>query len=479
MGINQIISTKIKPSDATSWVYCVKRVCLDNDPAINVEGINDEFDDLIIRMGIEHEEAILKKLQSEFETQIANSAEHTLQLMDQGVPVIYQGELVDENESFVGKPDFLIRHSSGEYQVADAKLSMSAEKKVIQIQLGLYRRMLNNNLPAKVYLGNGDVTEIGSEVDPLVDRFVTEMRELLEAEELPIVKYSHSKCRACPYYSLCGPEFRKLDDMSLLYGVDGRAAINLEKEGILTISQLSISDPDAIPDVPFMKGFDKKKRSVLQAKSYQNGEIYTINDIQLPEGRWVHFDIEDNPLTGTGSKHVYLWGFLVPEYQDSDFEYVWTDGAEQDYEGWIEFLHKIKEYRERYDQLVLAHYSSHEISTIKGYSRRYSMEDDETVQYLLGKDSPLFDMQKPILQSLILPLQGYGLKDICKHEKLVNFQWAKEESGSQWSVVQFHNFLNEQSEGVRSKLKQDILGYNRDDVLATRKLEEWLRSMMN
>ncbi|MDG1858332.1 MAG: ribonuclease H-like domain-containing protein, partial [Emcibacteraceae bacterium] len=136
-------------------------------------------------------------------------------------------------------------------------------------------------------------------------------------------------------------------------------------------------------------------------------------------------------------------------------------------------------YRERYDQLILAHYSNHEVSTIKIYAKRYSMESDEIVQYLLDDNGPLFDMQKPILQSLVLPLQGYGLKDICKHKELVNFQWADEESGSQWSIVQFHNFLNEQSEDIRSNLKRDILGYNRDDVLATRHLEEWLRTMID
>ena len=103
------------------------------------------------------------------------------------------------------------------------------------------------------------------------------------------------------------------------------------------------------------------------------------------------------------------------------------------------------------------------------------MEDNATVTYLLGKDSPLFDIQKPVLDSLVLPLQGYGLKDICKHKDLVNFQWQDDDSGSQWSVVQFNRFLEETDPPVKVKLKTDILGYNRDDVIATRRLEEWLR----
>ena len=85
-------------------------------------------------------------------------------------------------------------------------------------------------------------------------------------------------------------------------------------------------------------------------------------------------------------------------------------------------------------------------------------------------------MQKPVLNNFVLPLQAYGLKDICKHKDLVNFQWEDNESGSQWSIVQFHRFLAETDLVTKDGLKSEILGYNRDDVIATRKLEEWLRS---
>ena len=88
-------------------------------------------------------------------------------------------------------------------------------------------------------------------------------------------------------------------------------------------------------------------------------------------------------------------------------------------------------------------------------------------------------MQKPVLESLVLPLQGYGLKDICKHPKLVNFQWEDYSSGAQLSIVQFNRFLQETDESSKQQLKQEILGYNRDDVIATRRLEEWLKIGLN
>jgi len=463
----------IKPSDAKSWSLCARRVWLDNKGDFEEALMEDEFEQLIIQLGLEHEEAVLQRLLQNLEVHTATSAEHTKRLMDDGVQVIYQAQLLDQENGLTGYPDFLIRHENGEYQPADAKLSLNEEKKEIQVQLGFYRRMLNNDLPAIVFLGDGGESLIGDEANAITNQFVTEMRELLASDEEPKVRYSHSKCRACPYYTHCKPAFEAKDELSLLYGIQGRAASGLEAEGIKTITQLASTDPSTIPDIPYLK---KNQRAVLQAKSYLTGEVFQLSPVSMPDGQWVHFDIEDNPLTGSGEKHVYLWGFLVPNYSNENFEYVWTDNESEDQEGWLLFLAKIEEYRQQYPDLILAHYSSHEYTTIRSYANRYGMEDNTTVTYLLGEESPLFDMRMPVLDSLVLPLQGYGLKDICKHKDLVNFQWEDDDSGSQWSVVQFNRFLAETDPHIRSKLKTEILGYNRDDVIATRRLEEWLRA---
>ena len=149
---------------------------------------------------------------------------------------------------------------------------------------------------------------------------------------------------------------------------------------------------------------------------------------------------------------------------------------EEDKQGWDDFLSLVEKYKTEHNDLIIAHYSQHEVTTIKQYAERYDMFEHPTVAWLLGENSPLYDLQKPVLDNLVLPLQGYGLKDICKHKDLVNFQWEDEESGSQWSIVQFYYFQQEQDEGKRSLMKRAILSYNRDDVMATKHLEDWLRS---
>ena len=104
------------------------------------------------------------------------------------------------------------------------------------------------------------------------------------------------------------------------------------------------------------------------------------------------------------------------------------------------------------------------------------MQEHPTVAWLLGEQTPLFDMLVPIKECLVLPLASYGLKYICKHPKLVNYQWKDSDSGSQWSVVQFAHYLQTADSSGRAELKKNILTYNFDDVMATRMLELWLRS---
>ncbi|MBV1905627.1 MAG: TM0106 family RecB-like putative nuclease [Pseudomonadales bacterium] len=469
----------IKPSDAKSWSSCIRRAWLDNKADFKPQPIEDAFQELLVTLGNKHEQDVLDNLARKLEVHTASSPEHTQNLIAKRVPLIYQAQLKDESKGFIGFPDFLILHESGEYQAADAKLSMRVKKKEIQIQLGFYRLLLDNPLPAIVFLGDGQPSLIGNEADAVTQRFIAGMRDLLGRDDEPQVHYSHSKCRACPYYNYCKPQFETKRALSLLYGVPSQAAQGLENSNIHTIEQLAATDPVNIPDLPHLKKLDKKKRAVLQAKAYLSGKVIQLSPVTLPQGHWVHFDIEDNPLADNGERHVYLWGFLNPgdssDNAPDHFEFIWSDHESEDEQSWRLFLAKVADYHIRYPDLILAHYSNHERATIRSYATKYKMENDITVLYLLGEDSPLFDIQKPVLDNLILPLQGYGLKDICKHKDLVNFQWSDDDSGSQWSIVQFKRFLEETDAETKAQLKTDILGYNRDDVMATRALEIWLR----
>ena len=60
-------------------------------------------------------------------------------------------------------------------------------------------------------------------------------------------------------------------------------------------------------------------------------------------------------------------------------------------------------------------------------------------------------------------------------ESYGGYPWKLPESGSQWSVVRYIDYLRAREPAGRADIRREIETYNRDDVLATRALEVWLR----
>jgi uncharacterized protein len=154
------VQSLIKASDAASWVSCKRRAWLDKQPG--TPAAIDPFIQLLSQAGLQHEVAVLSKLENQCPAHRATSIEHTSLLMQQKIPLIYQAQLFDEQNGLIGYPDFLILHPNGQYQPADAKLATSENKKAIQIQLGVYRRLLATSLPPLVFLGDGRAVELFS-----------------------------------------------------------------------------------------------------------------------------------------------------------------------------------------------------------------------------------------------------------------------------------------------------------------------------
>lgn len=468
----------ISAGDAKSWKHCQRRVWFDHNPPADFRAEEDAFELLVQQAGDEHEQRIKTALEAYGDVVEAHSVEHTKALMAAKTAVIFQPVAIDVSGTVIGKPDFLVLTETGDYQVADAKLALSMKgRSDLEIQLGLYRQLFDSKLPALVYLGSGEIAEVDESSDSKVETFLDSMRALLAQPSPPLAHYGFSKCGVCPYHDICLPAFEAQGDLPLLYGVDPRAVPGLQKQGISTIAKLAEADPLALQDVPYFKGAPKKERLVKQAQSYLSGEMHVVAPIELPSGTWVHFDVEANPLPVAGNE-VYLWGLLEPDYETANFQYTWSDGDQAgDYRAWCEFLDKVEDYRQQYPDLVLAHFANYEVTQIKTYAMRYDMLEDARVEWLLGDDSPLFDMRDVLTQSLVLPLKSYGLKAVCKAKNLVNFQWELSESGSQWSVVRYVDYLKCADSAEREAIKQEILTYNRDDVKATRALELWLRSL--
>ena len=429
----------------------------------------DPFEQLIMQSGIEHERAVLSTM-GDFQT--ATDETHTAELIAAHVPLIYQPKFKDDILGVVAQPDFLILEDDG-YRAVDAKLARSIKDKPdVRIQLAVYQRVLKSKLHTKALLGAGESDLISEKDLARASEFLADMRYLATSER-PVAHYGATRCKACPYRGVCIPEFQAAEDLGQNYFVDVRAIPRLYDAGVSTLSTLQASDADALPDVPYFKG-EKKHKAVLHADALLNQKVIVLSKPAAIRGTPIHFDIETNPLAADALEEVYLWGFLPPPYGNDDFEYVWHDGgADNDRQAWRSFLAIVESYRDRYSDAVFVHYARFERDVISRYASDFDDMEHPIVHWLLSEGG-LFDLRETVVNSLILPTNGYGLKEICKHKDLVNFQWELEESGSQWSVVRYHDFLHLSDGLERKAIQKEILSYNRDDVRATRALEVWI-----
>jgi len=462
----------IRVRDAVAWEHCPRHAWFVLHPPPGEEIESDRFDELLKTLGDAHEADVLAGFEA-YAT--AKSVEHTRELINARVPVIYQPQFFDLDLNLIGVPDFLILEGD-EYRIADAKLALSIEnKKAIKAQLGTYRRLAKSALPARVFLGDGEVVDIDPIEDALAEAFVTEMQALRLVDRQPTTHYSYTKCSPCPFNHLCVPGFKQADELTLNPAVQARAADGLRHLGITNLAKLAAGDANEMPDVPYLKGRAKKERAILQARSLQSGKVFRVHDIGLPDGDYIHFDVESDPMARGGAGEVYLWGFLTPPDRQAVFEYVWKESTDEN--AWRAFLDLIASFRERFDNPYLVHYSNYERTQIRRYADRYGDQADAIVQWLLADDGPLLDLQKIVKGAFVLPVLSYGLKSICRDPRLVNFQWRLEESGSQWSVVRYYDYLGAESDAVAEEIKSEILTYNEDDVRATEALVRWLRTM--
>lgn len=463
--------TFFNASDALSWHACRRRAWYDVQPGTEPLA-PDPFERLTMEQGMAHEAAVLESLGEHVR---ARDAAHTAELMAAGAPVIYQPAIVREDLGLIAQPDFLLLEDGG-YRIGDAK-SSSRLKPEQAIQLAAYQIAFDSDRPARAYLSGDAQDEVPARALPKARQFIADMQANVAGAPRPEAHFGASRCESCPHRGVCVPEFEAAGDLGLNPCVDGRSIPGLNAQGIATLAQLAASDPDAIDDVPYLKGA-AKAAAVAQARSLVQGIPLARAPYRPPPQPVVHFDVESYPMAREDTEgEVYLWGFLPPPFGRDDFEFVFSDGGpDNDREAWHRFVDKVSDYRDELGPSVrFVHYHHFEIQQVRRYAARYDMGDDPRVRWLL--EDGLLDLQARVKEAFYLPVTGYGLKKICKHRDLVDFQWELRESGSQWSVVRYVEYLRSADPVERDAIRAEILSYNRDDVRATRALELWLATL--
>ena len=485
--------------------------------------------DVIRRRGFQHEARYLADLEADGRTtvrieldgsiedrgdQLRAAAAATIEAMAAGADVVYQGTFFDG--TWRGHADFLLRvddqlrpsvWGAWHYEVADTKLARHVKASAV-LQICSYIDQLERIQGVRpewmsVALGGSARTVERLRVDDYMayyrsarDRFLATMRDETPAVFPPADTYPEpvDHCDVCRWAAECVQRRREDDHLSFVAGISARQRQALATRGVRTLEALGELH---LPMVPRLDGAGEgaiarvREQARIQLEGRRAGdhryELFLPADGEaidperglatLPEPSHgdLFLDLEGDPYALDDGLD-YLFGILEVDQtfhafwsRDDDGEFT-AAGEQRAFERTIDFITE----RLRADpDLHVYHYAAYEPTALKRLMGRYATREDE-VDNLLRR-GVLVDLLRAVRQSMRASVESYSIK---KMEPFYDFRREVDLRDAGSSIVAFEEWL-ELGEGERPAADHlvQIERYNRDDVVSTLRLRDWLESL--
>jgi predicted RecB family nuclease len=477
-------------------------------------------DNLAIRYGMRFEEALEQELIESLGDQVQQpkeqTTEATIELMSEGVPVIYQGVLRGGSGAmgFSGRPDFLVRSDfrlefvsglltarqvdgwSGGYTAWDAKLS-STPKPEYQVQVGLYADVLRElGLMAPSHhgliLGSRELVDFSGEV--LIAQMIEERNAYLKQvyafiDEDPqrvediggLICDASSYCDICEYPDLCQHMRVETNHLQLVAGITRAQIESLNRAGIKTVAALGSFDgsTDKLSTEQVAK---LSRQARLQQHTYDLGEhIFVLLDpkpiLTMPkedEGD-IFFDLEGFSFFDDPGGIEYLFGYTSIS-KGEEFHWTWADSREAEKVAFEKFMHDLLNRITANPEAHIYHYAPYEQTALKKLAERhdsYRIAVDE-----LLATNRFVDLYRVVKQSLAISQESYSIKKLENYYDFGRVSEVKEAMGSMEYYDQYLSALEEDA-AEAEKLKRQVIAYNQDDCASTLALARWLRSLVD
>jgi predicted RecB family nuclease len=493
---------------------------------------NDRELEIIQKRGYAHEARYLEELRAEGRSiatierdddeergaRIRRQADETIAAMAAGVDVVFQATFFDGR--WLGYADFLLRVESPErpsvwgpyhYEVADTKLARHVKAGAV-LQVCSYIEQLERIQgvrPAhlKIVLGGSARETATLRVDDFM-AYYRAAKARFEAAVLegdgelrpasPSVTYPEpvEHCGVCRWASVCAQRRRDDDHLSLVAGITSRQRTALATREIDTVVRLANAP---IPFDPPLDGSSAAsvERVREQARIQVDGRhlLKPIYELLLPDAGAaieperglamlpppdpgdLFLDLEGDPYAFDDGVD-YLFGVLdtgntftpIWSYDPTRPAEVTLAGEKAAFEKLVDML---IERLDRYPGMHVYHYAAYEPTALKRLMGRHATREDEVDRLLRG--GVLVDLFRAVRQSLRASVESYSIK---RMEPLYGFEREVELRDAGSSIVAFEEWL-ELGEGERptSDILEEIARYNRDDVVSTARLRDWLESL--
>jgi predicted RecB family nuclease len=487
--------------------------------------------DVMQERGLQHEQRFLADLQAagrrvtRIETddtpgnwgdQLRLAATETEAAIRRGDDVVYQATFFDGR--WLGYADFLLRVEtpsdlgSWSYEIVDTKLARHTKASAL-LQICSYvdhLARIQGREPEwmHVALGGSGRTVERHRVGDFMAYYRLVKRRFEERVAQTVAAYPPKDtypepvehCDVCRWEEICSARRRADDDLSLVAGIATRQRRALKERDIPTRRGLGALELPLAPPLEdtrpqMLERLQKQAR--LQVKGEAAGRtLYELIDpsrlkdgslepdrglLMLPEPRPgdLFFDIEGDPFAFDGGVD-YLFGVLEPGLPDAGGNTTFHAFWARDDSGRVT-LDAEKRAFERLMDLFMArlakdpglhiyHYASYERSALTRLMGRHGTREDEVDRLLRGR--VLVDLYRTVRQGVRASVESYSIKRL---EPLYGLNRTVDLRDAGASIAAFEGWLQVGGEsGHDDAALRRIEGYNRDDVVSTLRLRDWL-----
>ncbi|HEU5326402.1 MAG TPA: TM0106 family RecB-like putative nuclease [Candidatus Limnocylindria bacterium] len=508
-------------TDLVGYLACEHLTALERSvlghPELKPHRVDRELD-LIRRHGELHEARYLEQLEAdgrrvvriekdagEGRDRLERQARATVDAMASGADVIYQATFFDGR--WLGYADFLLRVEADDrdrasvwgpyhYEVADTKLARHVKASaVLQIcsyveQLSAIQGVQPERL--RVVLGGGrDPVEL--RVDDYMAYYRAARRRFEAAFELPPgTTYPEpvDHCDVCRWWQVCADRRREDDHLSLVAGISAGQRRALTAGGIDTVVKLA-NAPIPLPELDGASAaaLDRIQRQAaiqVRGRAVAPQLLYElITPVEAERGLAVlpepdpgdlFLDLEGDPYA-FGDSFDYLFGLLDV---DGAFTAIWSRDPDRPEEfslagekaAFERVMDLITERLERYPNMHVYHYAAYEPTALKRLMGRHATREEAVDRLLRG--GVLVDLFRAVRQGVRASVESYSIKRL---EPLYGFERAIPLKDATSSIVAFEEWLQlADTERPSSAILDEIAAYNRDDVVSTLRLRDWLEA---
>lgn len=302
------------------------------------------------------------------------------------------------------------------------------------------------------------------------EQAVARAEAVVRSSEEPATLLAHSVCRDCPFYEHCWDKAEADGRIEVLSEVDRAGAAALLAMGVTSVAALASLDPDALTHAALRP---RAQRMVAEARAHHGRHAVWLKPPQLPSGRTlVWFDLEGDSGSETESLPIYLWGLAVESESGAEPEAYFADlEPGGDLAGWTRFLARVSALLDAGHDPLFVHWHGYERQWVDYYLERHGAP--APLLRVLGSDRHFFDLHRVVERCVRLPLRSYSIKFVAPW---MGFEWRDPDSGSEWSIAQFHRARSTEDAQERASRLAAIAQYNADDVLAMRAVWRWIEA---